>query len=112
MCLEKDIQVIIEQHPINVSTMANIKEGFKTDYKDYMDRLKKKYPAIIVNSEFEVKPDDWFGDFSHLNPNGAKHFTYELNDKYHQYFDQNLEDKYYSLEIKSQRIDTIRFKIS
>lgn len=87
MCLEKDIQVIIEQHPINVSTMANIKEGFKTDYKDYMDRLKKKYPAIIVNSEFEVKPDDWFGDFSHLNPNGAKHFTYELNDKYHQYFD-------------------------
>ena len=86
LCLENNIQVIIEQHPINISTFNNMKDKFKTEYRDYMNRIEAKHPGVIVNKEFDIKPDDWFGDFSHLNPNGAKHFTYELNDKYLQYF--------------------------
>ena len=87
LCKDNNIQVIIEQHPINISTFNNMKESFKKEYRDYMNRLETKYPGIIVNKEFDIKPDDWFGDFSHLNPNGAKHFTYELNDKYLKYFE-------------------------
>ena len=86
LCIEKDIQVIIEQHPINISTYNNMKPKFMEDYIDYMSSLQKKYPAIIVNREWVIKPDDWFGDFSHLNPNGTNNYTHELNEKYYQYF--------------------------
>ena len=86
LCSENNIQVIIEQHPINLSTYNNMKEKFKDDYLDYMSRLQIKYPSVIINKEFVIKPDDWFGDFSHLNPNGTSNYTRELNEKYYQYF--------------------------
>ena len=86
LCEKNNIQVIIEQHPINLSTEVNMKQKFKEEYFDYMTKLKANHPSIIVNKELTVRPDDWFGDFSHLNSNGTTQFTYELNEKYKEYF--------------------------
>lgn len=85
LCKENNIQVIIEQHPINESTYANMKIEYKQEYIDYMKSLKDKYPEIIVNTEYNVCPNNWLGDFSHLNENGATKFTESLKQKYADY---------------------------
>lgn len=79
---ENGIQIIIEQHPINASTFANMNENYKNEYLDYMKILQEKYPNIKVNTDFNICDDDWLGDFSHLNENGATKFTNELIEKY------------------------------
>ena len=84
-CKENGIQLIIEQHPINASTNANMNLDYKQEYLDYMKSLKEKYPEIIVNTELKICDDDWLGDFSHLNENGATKFTEELKEKYKNY---------------------------
>jgi len=85
LCKENGIQVIIEQHPINESTYANMSGDYKKEYMDYMKSLKEKHPEIIVNTEYNVCPSDWLGDFSHLNENGATKFSEELKEKYSDY---------------------------
>lgn len=85
-CRENDIQVIIEQHPMNTSTYANMKENFRNEYQKYMRELQAKYPEIIVNCEYNVRDNTWFGDFAHLNQNGATIFSTELVQKYAEYF--------------------------
>lgn len=84
-CEENGIQVIIEQHPINESTYANMSHEYKQEYMDYMKSLAEKYSNIIVNTEYNICPSDWLGDFSHLNENGATRFTQELKEKYGEY---------------------------
>lgn len=85
LCEEKGIKVIIEQHPINLSTFGNMNDDFKNEYIDYMKGLQKKYPNIIVNTDFGLVTDDWLGDFSHVNENGATKFTNMLIEKYGEY---------------------------
>ena len=85
LCEDNGIQVIIEQHPINMSTYANMQEGFKEEYIDYMKNLQKKYPNIIVNTDFGLVSEDWLGDFSHVNENGATQFTNMIIEKYNEY---------------------------
>lgn len=84
-CVENGIQVIIEQHPINESTYANMSLEYKQEYINYMKSLKEKYPNIIVNTEYNICENDWLGDFSHLNENGATKFTEGLREKYKDY---------------------------
>lgn len=85
LCMKNGIQVIIEQHPINESTYANMSNDYKKEYMDYMKSLHEKYPEIIVNTEYNICPNDWLGDFSHLNENGATKFTMQLKEKYIEY---------------------------
>ena len=85
LCEDNGIQVIIEKHPINMSTYANMQEGFKEEYIDYMKNLQKKYPNIIVNTDFGLVSEDWLGDFSHVNENGATQFTNMIIEKYNEY---------------------------
>lgn len=85
LCKEYNIQVIIEQHPINEITYSNIKKEYKQEYVNYMNKLVEKYPEIIVNTQYNVCPNDWLGDFSHLNENGATKFTQSLKEKYGEY---------------------------
>lgn len=84
-CEENGIQVIIEQHPINASTFANMNSDYKKEYMDYMKKLQEEYPNIIVDTEYNVCDNDWLGDFSHLNKNGATKFSQELSNKYAEY---------------------------
>lgn len=86
-CIDNGIQVIIEQHPINASTNANMSHEYKQEYMDYMKSLAEKYPDIIVNTEYNICDDDWLGDFSHLNQNGATQFTTQLKEKYAEYLE-------------------------
>lgn len=85
LCEENGIKVILEQHPINESTYANMNNEYKQEYMDYMKNLAEKYPNIIVNDEYNICPNDWLGDFSHLNENGATKFTESLKEKYGEY---------------------------
>ncbi len=85
-CEENGIQLIIEQHPINESTYANMSQEYKQEYMDYMKNLQEKYPNILVNTEYNVCTSDWLGDFSHLNEKGATEFTLELKKKYEEHF--------------------------
>lgn len=84
-CAQNGIQVILEQHPINASTFANMSSEYKQEYMDYMKSLAEKYPEIIVHTDYNICDDDWLGDFSHLNENGATKFTLELKEKYGEY---------------------------
>lgn len=84
-CEENGIKVIMEQHPINESTYANMSNEYKQEYMDYMKSVAEKYPNIIVNTEYNICPSDWLGDFSHLNENGAAKFTEGLKEKYGEY---------------------------
>ena len=86
-CKENGIQVIIEQHPINLSTFANMSNEYKEEYMKYMKNLQEKYPEIIVNTEYNICDNDWLGDFSHLNENGATKFSEELKEKYQKYLE-------------------------
>lgn len=81
-CEENGIKLIIEQHPINESTYANMSNEYKQEYMNYMKSLAEKYPNIIVNTDYNICPNDWLGDFSHLNENGATKFTEGLKEKY------------------------------
>lgn len=82
LCQENNIQVILEQHPINASTYANMNQDYKQQYTDYMKNLAEQYPEIVVNIEYNVCESDWLGDFSHLNEKGATQFSKELKEKY------------------------------
>lgn len=86
LCEENGIQVIIEQHPINESTYANMSNEYKQEYMDYMKSLKEAHPNIIINTEYNICPSDWLGDFSHLNENGATNFSESLKEKYEEYW--------------------------
>lgn len=85
MCQEKDIQLIILQNPVNLSTYTNLQEKFITEYTQYMQNLEKKYEGIIVDANIKVEADSWFGDYVHLNPHGATQFTTKIKENYSEY---------------------------
>lgn len=82
VCIDNDINVIIEQHPINLSTKINMQESFRLEYVAFMEKLQSKYPSIKVNTEINVQPDTWFGDFIHCNKEGATGVTNNIANKY------------------------------
>lgn len=85
LCQKNDIKLIILQNPVNLSTYVNSQERFKIEFEEYMKNLEKNHEGIIVDSNISVVDNSWFGDYVHLNPNGATQFTEQIKEKYSEY---------------------------
>ena len=59
-----------------------MQESFRLEYVAFMEKLQSKYPSIKVNTEINVQPDTWFGDFIHCNKEGATGVTNNIANKY------------------------------
>ncbi|NLG04363.1 MAG: hypothetical protein GX567_11140 [Clostridia bacterium] len=88
LCTEHQINVIVEQAPMNTTSYEHLDPVYKQEYSDYMKLLKSDYPAITINTEIEHYEDTYYGDASHLNEKGAHKFSGEMCDKYPDVFNQ------------------------
>lgn len=86
LCINNEIDVIIEQIPFNKASYDGVSAEFVNGYQEYMESIQKKYPSIIVNTELSYLTNDNFGDPSHLNEQGAKKYTNMILRKYNYIF--------------------------
>lgn len=85
LCKNNDIKLIILQNPVNFSTYTNSQDNFRIEFTAYMKKLEENNEGIIVDPNIVVADDSWFGDYVHLNPNGATQFTTQVKEKYAEY---------------------------
>lgn len=86
LCKENQIQIIIEQSPINQASYDVLSPDFTKGYQSFMGRVSAAYPEAVVNDAIYPYDNKYFGDNNHLNPSGAKVFTQEIRDKYSDLF--------------------------
>lgn len=79
---KNNINLIIEQMPINEATFKNINKNFIINFKKYMQSLKEKNNLKNVNLNIWYMENKYFGDVSHVNSNGADIVTEKLKSKY------------------------------
>lgn len=82
LCQDNNIELIIEQIPMNESSYNVISASYKKNYEDYMKSLSIDYPNIIIQPYITYLPNRYFGDSSHLNRLGAEVYTDYLANKY------------------------------
>jgi hypothetical protein len=82
---KNNINIIIEQMPLNKTTFDSLNTNFKTHYEEYLKMLSKKYD-IIVNDKIWYLTNDHFGDSSHVNEKGASKVTKYIKEKYSDMF--------------------------
>lgn len=82
LCQENNIQVVVEQLPMNETSRAILTEDFKTHYRDYMYELAITNPTVRIFGDFYMYPNDYFGDADHLNPVGAQAYCQFMRERY------------------------------
>lgn len=82
LCKQNNIQVFIEQSPINQASADVITDEFWRGYEAFMESTSKKYPEFVVEKKVPVYDNRYFGDNNHLNPEGAELFTTDILQKY------------------------------
>ena len=82
LCEENGIRIIIEQPPIKESSIGNIRENVISEYEGYYRELQEDHPYAVINPSIVYYSNEYFGDYTHLNQDGAKKFTEEIFDKY------------------------------
>lgn len=87
LCIENDIQVILEQTPINEASHQIITEDFKKNYRTYLEKLQNEHPTALIHPNFYWYENQYFGDADHLNPSGANVFTQYIKEKYSTVFE-------------------------
>ena len=75
--LEIDTELLIP--PMNESSYNALQPSYVSEFNDYIDTLKIKYPAITIDGNISYMSDIYFGDASHLNRKGAEKFTKSLS---------------------------------
>jgi hypothetical protein len=81
MCLENDVFVFFARMPMTESSINAIKPGYKTAYREYIERLAADYPEFTMDKEFIAFPDSLFCDASHLDSRGCIAFTRMLRER-------------------------------
>ncbi|HAF26709.1 MAG TPA: hypothetical protein DCG85_05275 [Lachnospiraceae bacterium] len=87
LCRENNIKVIIEQTPMNETSLKIIDRQYRHDFKDYMDMVEKMDENALVYDYFYEYPNSYFGDADHLNEQGVKEYCIYLNEAYPEVFD-------------------------
>lgn len=82
MCLEHNINVIVEPVPINRATYEYCQRFFLDDYSNYMKELQAEYPQIIVNTDLYCYDNEYFGDSTHFNSKGTEKYSKYIKEKY------------------------------
>ena len=87
MCIENDIDVIVDTLPINEATYKACKESYLQGYSDYMNKLQSDYPQIIVNTDLCYYGNEYFGDATHFNSKGTEKYSEYIKNKYSYVFE-------------------------
>lgn len=82
LCREHNIDVVLEQTPMNETSYGILTPEFKEHYRGYMQELVRKYPDEEIYPDFYCYPNDCFGDADHLNNRGVVKFDEFLMKKY------------------------------
>lgn len=82
LCNKNDIRLIIEQAPINQSSLDHVKSNVQAEFRAYFKSLAAEYPNIIVNDCYMGYDDACFGDAKHLNEKGTEIYTNYIISKY------------------------------
>ncbi len=87
MCIENDIDVIVDNLPMNEATYKACKESYLQGYSDYMNKLQSDYPQIIVNTDLCYYGNEYFGDATHFNSKGSEKYSEYIKNKYSYVFE-------------------------
>ena len=83
LCSSNGISVIIEQAPVNESSMERISEDFWKGYGSFMSDVKSRYPDFQIVETVPEYENRYFGDNNHLNKEGAGVFTEYIKNRYY-----------------------------
>ncbi len=89
LCREQNIQVVVEQLPMNETSYYILTDSFKTHYREYMLQLATANPTVAVYGDFYCYSNDYFGDADHLNETGAAIYNQFMHERYPQLFTGN-----------------------
>lgn len=78
LCEANNIRVIVKNMPMNEASYNILTEDFKVHYNEYMEGLKKQFPAVNFQTELYCYQNDYFGDADHLNEKGTERFSNEF----------------------------------
>ena len=65
LCKESNIQVVVEQLPMNETSRSILTEDFKEHYRDYMYELAVANPTVRIFGDFYMYPNDYFSQSSY-----------------------------------------------
>ncbi len=82
LCIQNEIDVVLEQAPMNTSSYVLLDQTYIDEYTAYMEHLTSEYPDVKVDTVIAHYEDAYFGDASHLNEKGAVRFTDEIKQEY------------------------------
>ncbi len=82
LCETNNINVVLEQAPMNTASYNRLDPVYVEEYTAYMTLLANDYPAIKIDKIIDHYEDAYFGDASHLNEKGATRFTQEILSEY------------------------------
>lgn len=82
LCNSRQIEVVIEQAPVNETSYGIITPEFKEHYRDFMNGLARTNVSTAIYTDFYCYPNDCFGDADHLNVRGVEVFCRQMKEKY------------------------------
>lgn len=82
LCTENGIDTILAVPPMNEASFNSLSSSYVEELTSYINDIKLKYPAILVDGDIPCYDNCYFGDSSHLNRKGAELFTEEFVDKF------------------------------
>lgn len=86
LCEENNIKLIVEQTPMNETSLLIISHDYKYAFRDYMIKLNEMKEDALIYEYFYEFPNVWFGDADHLNPEGTAQFCTAIKAKYPEVF--------------------------
>ena len=82
LCQERGVPVFVLQDPMQPLDYAVISQsGYLADYEAYMDRVAEE-TGVPVEREIPVYDVSFFGDFQHVNEQGAMRYSHWVRTRY------------------------------
>ena len=82
LCEREGIEAYLLQAPMNRASYDRLQDGFVQGYSLLLQSYADLYPQAVVETKIPCYDNAYFGDSSHLNPQGAEMFTDEIAKKY------------------------------
>lgn len=82
LCRDNNIETYLISLPMNEASYEKLQESYALSLKMFLRSIRDMYPEIEVEIVQKEYKNEFFGDSSHLNEEGAKKFTKELKERY------------------------------
>jgi len=81
LCEEYEVTTYYFAPPMNQVSADALDEDFVSGYRMLLDDMQHKHNGVEIDSSLYAMPNEYFGDESHLNENGAKVFSEDIRKK-------------------------------